>query len=690
LRPNGFVALWATSAGLRELLGWAAGELAAAGWPVTGPAEQHRTWNLAGLFRLPTARGPVWLKATPHFAAAEPQVIAAFVRHDRDLVPAVLAAGEHRMLLAHVPGEDCWHAPEPVVGSALRRLVAAQAALAAAPPPGLPDRRDIAGRVRALLDGGVGELTATERAGARRLAARWPELAGCGLPDTVVHGDFHPGNWRSGGARPWCSTSPTPTSATRCSTGCGRSTSSPRAGRRRWHSSPTPSATRSSSTTSSRASGSTTPATRRQPSVPRCDWRGPRPPARHDRGMERNWAGNQTYTGRIVAPASVAGVQEAVAAGTRVRALGSRHAFNDIADTGVLVSLEALPADIEVAGDTVTVSAATRYGVLAEALHDRGLALANLASLPHISVGGAIATATHGSGDGNGNLATAVAALELVGADGGLRLLRRGDAEFAGSVVALGALGVLTRVTLDVRPGFDVRQDVYPGVPWAPVLDDLDAVLAAGYSVSLFTGWTGDAVSQVWIKSTGTTPPADLHGAAPATARTHMLPDEPAAAVTEQGGVPGPWLDRLPHFRLGHKPSSGTELQSEYLVPRDRAVEAIGLLRARGERIAPLLQISEIRSVASDELWLSGAYGHDVVAFHFTWRLDPAGVGALLADLEPELLGLGARPHWGKCFAATATELAPLYPKWTEFAELRRYRDPRGKFANAFTRRVLG
>jgi alditol oxidase len=407
--------------------------------------------------------------------------------------------------------------------------------------------------------------------------------------------------------------------------------------------------------------------------------------------MDRNWAGNLTYSGRVVRPASVAAAQEAVAGADRVRALGSRHSFNDIADTGgVLVSLEDLPPDVELGPDTVTVPAGIRYGVLAEALQERGLALANLASLPHISVGGAIATGTHGSGDRNGNLSTEVAAVELIGADGELRRIARGEEDFAGSVVALGTLGVVTRVTLDVRPSFEVRQYVYPGVPWAPVLDDLGAVLASGYSVSLFTDWTGERVGQVWVKTVGTGAPAELHGAPAASTRLHMIDGESLEAVTEQLGVPGPWLDRLPHFRLGHKPSSGEELQSEYLVPRENAVEAIRRLRGAHARIAPLLHVSEIRSVAADDLWLSGAHGHDTVALHFTWRLDPAGVGALLPDLEAALLPLGARPHWGKVFAATAAELAARYPKWTDFAELRRAADPRGKFGNAYTERVLG
>jgi alditol oxidase len=221
-------------------------------------------------------------------------------------------------------------------------------------------------------------------------------------------------------------------------------------------------------------------------------------------------------------------------------------------------------------------------------------------------------------------------------------------------------------------------------VPWETAVAELDTVFASGYSVSVFTDWSGPA--QVWVKSLDEVSLPFT----PAEGPIHMLAGESVAAVTEQGGVPGPWLDRLPHFRLGHKPSAGEELQSEYLVPRERAAEAIRRLRAMSGRIAPLLQISEIRSVAADDLWLSGAYGHDTVGLHFTWRLDPAGVGALLPELEAALLPLGARPHWGKCFAATAPELAPLYPRWTEFAELRRSRDPRGKFANAFTARVFG
>lgn len=406
--------------------------------------------------------------------------------------------------------------------------------------------------------------------------------------------------------------------------------------------------------------------------------------------MERNWAGNLTYSSAgIVAPASVAEVQRLVADHPRVRALGSRHSFNDVADTtGVHVSVAALPPEVEVDGDTVTVSAGTRYGVLADTLDARGLALPNLASLPHISVAGAVATGTHGSGVRNGCLSTSVAALEVVGADGSLRRITRSSTEFAGSVVALGALGVVVRVTLDVLPTFGVRQVVYPDVPWEPVLAELNTVLACGYSVSLFTDWTGQF--QVWVKSTDTPPPAELYGAGPSPVPLHMIDGESVEAVTEQGGVLGAWLDRLPHFRLGHKPSSGEELQSEYLVPRDRAVEALNRVHAMADRVAPVLHVTEIRSIAADDLWLSGGYGQHAVALHFTWHRNQSEVFALLPDIEAALLPLGARPHWGKCFAATARDLAPLYPKWTDFAELRHRYDPHGKFGNAYLDRVLG
>ncbi|MDF1604535.1 FAD-binding protein [Nocardioides sp. YIM 152315] len=300
--------------------------------------------------------------------------------------------------------------------------------------------------------------------------------------------------------------------------------------------------------------------------------------------MLTNWAGNHTYAaGRVHSPESVDELRALVARLPRVRALGTRHSFTDLADsTGDLVSTADLPREVEVDSDgrQVRVSGGLRYGDLAEALANRGWALATMASLPHISVAGAVATGTHGSGDRTGSLAAAVAGVELVDARGELRSVRRGDADFEGYVVALGALGVTTHVTLDVEPTYDVRQDLWTDLSWDAAAEHFDDLTSSAYSVSLFTDWVSGAVQQVWLKSRATEPPADLWGARPAARTLHMLAGADVAAVTGQGGVPGPWHRRLPHFRMEFTPSRGEELQSEYLVPRTAAATAVERLRA--------------------------------------------------------------------------------------------------------------
>jgi xylitol oxidase len=410
--------------------------------------------------------------------------------------------------------------------------------------------------------------------------------------------------------------------------------------------------------------------------------------------VQRNWAGNHTYVaGRIHAPTSVAELSEIIAGAERVRPLGTRHAFTDLADTvGELVSTQALAQDIDIDAvrRTVRVAGGVSYGVLAERLARSGWALATMASLPHISVAGAIATGTHGSGDRTGSLAAAVAGLELVGADGELRSIDRGEPDFDGHVVSLGALGVATRVTLDIEPTYDVRQDLYTDLPWDVAAEHLDDLTASAYSVSLFTDWVSGRIQQVWLKSRGTVPPADLFGAAPAAATLHMLAGADIAAVTRQGGIDGSWHRRLPHFRLEFTPSRGEELQSEYLVPRTEAPVAIERLRALAPSFAPLLQVSEVRTVAADRLWLSGAHDREVVGFHFTWLRDVSGVYAVLPAIEEALLPLGGRPHWGKCFAAGSAALRPLYPRFDDFRDLATRVDPTGKFRNAFLARCLG
>ena len=340
-----------------------------------------------------------------------------------------------------------------------------------------------------------------------------------------------------------------------------------------------------------------------------------------------------------------------------MRALGSRHSFSDLTDTtGTLVDLAGLPADLRLdpVARTVSVSGGVRYGELAAALEERGWALAAMASLPHISVAGAVATGTHGSGDRTRSLAAAVRSLEVVGADGALRRVARGEPDFDGSVVALGALGVVTRLELDLEPTYEVSQEVRTGLAWPVLEQHFDAITSAAYSVSLFTHYT-DGVDQVWLKRRTAAPaeevPADLFGTLAAERTLHMLRGGSAEAVTTQGGAPGAWLDRLPHFRLAFTPSNGAELQSEYFVAREHALAAIERLRGMSARLAPLLEVAEIRTIAADELWLSGAHRRDTVGLHFTWVRDEPAVRRVVREIEdgpgaarrPPALGQGVR-----------------------------------------------
>jgi alditol oxidase len=407
--------------------------------------------------------------------------------------------------------------------------------------------------------------------------------------------------------------------------------------------------------------------------------------------MTSNWADSYEYRARdIHSPTSIEEVQDIVATAPLVRALGTRHSFTGLADSaGVLVSLAGLDTAPVIEGSTVIVPGGMRYGELASWLHAQGWALHNLASLPHISVAGAIATGTHGSGDRNSTLSAAVAALTFVTATGEIVTVRRGDTDFDGAVVSLGALGVVVSVALDIQPTFDARQDLYDGLTWDSLLDSFDEVTSAAYSVSIFTSWQGSGVEMLWLKSRmdAAEPPATLLTATRHAIQRHMLPEQMAESTTQQGGIPGPWSDRLAHFKLEFTPSNGDELQSEYLVPRARAVEAIAAVRELRDRISPLLHITEIRTMAADSLWLSGAYETDAVGIHFTWKKLPADVLAVLPAIEAALLPLGARPHWGKVF----TSLEPAnYPRLGDFRALREKWDPSGKFDNDFLRTFVG
>ncbi len=402
--------------------------------------------------------------------------------------------------------------------------------------------------------------------------------------------------------------------------------------------------------------------------------------------MVANWAGNVTFGARAFhRPTSVPQLQELVAGSEAVRVLGSGHSFNRIADTtGDLVSVADLPPRLEIDAASVTVSAGTRFGELMGPLHDAGAALHNTGSLPHISVAGACATGTHGSGDTNGILATAVSAVEFVDAGGELRTACRGEPAFPGSVVALGALGVVTALTFDTQPTYDVRQTVHEGLQ---SVDDVDEALSAAYSVSLFTYWEGAGFEQVWCKQRADAPPipAGWLGTKPADGPRHMVRGVDPAHCTPQSGVAGPWFEQLPHFRLAFTPSSGDELQSEYLVPRATLADALRALDGIRNRIAPVLHVSEVRSIAADGLWLSPAQGRATAALHFTWVADTARVLPVVAAVEAVLQPFDARPHWGKVFTTAPARVREL---WEHLPAASRLLSD-GKFRNALLDRYL-
>ncbi len=411
-------------------------------------------------------------------------------------------------------------------------------------------------------------------------------------------------------------------------------------------------------------------------------------------GVVTNWAGNVVFgASALHRPASVDEVQRLVAAGGPLRVLGSGHSFNRMADTGgAQITLADLPRVVEVSADrsSVRVDGGIKYGELAEALHKQGLAVHNMASLPHISVAGAVATGTHGSGVRHGNLATGVSSIELIRGDGSAVTLRRGDPSFDGAVVSLGALGVVTALTLDVVPTFQIRQYVYDDVPRASIDEHLPEMLADGYSVSLFTQWNG--IFQAWLKRPASSPaPAtDWYGAHLADGPRHPVPGMPAMNSTEQGGVPGPWHLRLPHFRMEFTPSNGEELQSEYHVARTDALAAIEAVTDMHASLAPVLQVCEIRTIAADSLWLSPNYQRDSLALHFTWIADTDAVLPVVSELEARLAPLDARPHWGKVFTVAPSSLRTLFPRLSEFSGLVDSYDPAGTFRNAWLDAVLG
>jgi xylitol oxidase len=437
-----------------------------------------------------------------------------------------------------------------------------------------------------------------------------------------------------------------------------------------------------------------------------------------------NWAGNISFTApEFYRPVTLSQLRAVVARAGQLRVLATGHSFNDMSDSpGAQVTLADMPAEVAVdsAAGLVRVAAGLSYAQLARRLDAAGFALRNLASLPHISVAGACATATHGSGPANQNLAAAVAAMELVTADGDLIEIGREDPSFAGAVVHLGALGVVTRLVLEVVPSYEVSQRVYENLPLGVLEDHYADIMSAGYSVSMFTDWRAPRLTQIWVKqltdpaspapgptaSLAPSPadslppsPADSPApslaeapwftATPAPAARHPVPGGSPDTCTQQLGVPGPWYERLPHFKPEFTPSFGEELQSEYLLPAGHAVPAIGALHQISEHLAPVTRICEFRRIAPDDLWLSSCYQQATAAFHFTWIPDLAQVLPVVELMEEKLAPFAARPHWGKVFTATPESLHARYERLPDFLALARHYDPKGKFRNPYTARYL-
>ncbi len=417
-------------------------------------------------------------------------------------------------------------------------------------------------------------------------------------------------------------------------------------------------------------------------------------PGSEQEAARTNWSGNYTYhAARLDSPKTLEEVRQVVKRCSNLKALGARHSFNSIADTtGDQISLKNLDQIVlNPKSRTVTVGGGVKYGQLAPYIDSRGFALHNLASLPHVSVVGACATATHGSGNQNGNLSTAIAGMEMVTPDGEVIVVseeKDGD-RFRGMVVGLGGLGVVTKITLKVLPRFTMRQVVYENLSFDQLEKHLDEIFASGYSVSLFTDWQNHRATQVWIKSR--VEPGvrqeikpEFFGAKAATKNLHPLAGHSAENCTEQMGVPGPWYERLPHFRMNFTPSSGHELQSEYFVPREKGYEAILAVERLREHITPHLFISELRTVDADDLWMSTAYKRRSMTIHFTWKPEWPEVKRVLPLIEERLKPFEARPHWAKLFTMPPSRLKSHYEKLPDFQRLLARYDPHGKLRNDF------
>ena len=407
----------------------------------------------------------------------------------------------------------------------------------------------------------------------------------------------------------------------------------------------------------------------------------------------QNWSKNVEFNDKsYLHPTSLAELQELIRTNPKVRARGTAHCFNEIANTSsVALNLAKMPKIIEVdaAKKSVRVAAGLTYGELAPLLHAQGWALSNMASLPHISIAGSISTGTHGSGIKNQNLANQVLSIDMVTAEGEVRHIDRANPAFNALVIVLGLGGIVYEYELKIEPTFKIRQVVYPEIPLDVLQRSFDQIMGTAYSVSYFTDWSSSQVGNLWCKfRDGEVIPESIGGCAQANKKFHPIPSVDPVACTEQLGATGDWHERLSHFKLDFTPSVGEEIQTEFFVDRKDAAAAIEAVSQLGAEITPLLWITELRTIAADNLWLSGAFERDTLAIHFTWKKDDA-IYPVIEKVEAALRPFNYRPHWGKVFTADAQFLKSVYPKINEFKALVEALDPTSKFENSFTRSIF-
>ncbi|MBV6647958.1 MAG: FAD-binding protein [Cyclobacteriaceae bacterium] len=413
----------------------------------------------------------------------------------------------------------------------------------------------------------------------------------------------------------------------------------------------------------------------------------------------RNWGRNITFKANdLKHPATIEEVRELMSTGSRKKGLGSTHSYNDIADSPkAQISLRKLNkiVAIDKSTSTVTIEGGARYEDIVVQLHVEGYALHNMASLPQITVAGACVTGTHGSGTDNGSLPTAVNGVEMCLPGGDMMYFSRDKNPdvFDGVVVNLGGIGLITRLDLEVMPTFDAFQNIYLDLPIKNVINHFDEIMASGYSVSLFTKWQNDIIDQVWIKqrSDGATTDfgTEFFGGSASDRNVHPIIDLSAESCTDQMGEIGPWYERLPHFKINAMPSAFDELQSEYFVPVSSAADAIQAIAGLGDLMAPHLYISEVRTIAADDLWMSPLYKRPSVAFHFTWKPHWPEVKKILPVIEERLSPFGVRPHWAKLYTMDPKQIRQSYDKFPDFLALLKTYDPTGTLRNDYLDRVV-